>query len=468
MIRAHVIALLTIAALALLAGLLFTSVSKAAKLEPTVVLEEGIDPVLFDALLLSSDEVLIDQVEQIASAQWQTGYIPMLIEVFSYAIDRRGQDAAYRLLVEKTGQNFGSDVNKWHQWWWNQEPADVDGYAEFKARLYERIDPKFGSYFRDRQDTARIRLDEVRWGGVVQDGIPPLRSPKMIAAKKADYLDEDNIVFGVFLNGEAKAYPKRILAWHEMVVDEVGGTPFAGVYCTLCGAMIPYKTNHNGTHHKLGTSGFLFRSNKLMYDAETQSLWSTTKGEPVIGPLVGKGIQLEHFSVVTTTWGEWRRRHPDTKVLSLKTGHRRDYGEGIAYQDYFATDRLMFNTPFDDDRLKNKQEVLALRFQAAPDEQLAIDTAFLNDNPVYINAIGLQNFVVLTDKTGANRVYAHNGEAFVSYDGDATLTDKKGDRWVMTESDLTAPDGRRLARLPAHRAFWFGWRAAYPETKLIR
>jgi len=97
--------------------------------------------------------------------------------------------------------------------------------------------------------------------------------------------------------------------------------------------------------YTLGTSGFLYRSNKLMYDKQTQSLWNTLWGEPVIGPLSEKDIKLERMSVVTTTWGEWRRRHPKTKVLSLETGHERDYAEGVAYRDYFATDQLMFPVP---------------------------------------------------------------------------------------------------------------------------
>ena len=109
--------------------------------------------------------------------------------------------------------------------------------------------------------------------------------------------------------------------------------------------MVLYETRHKGVSHALGTSGFLYRSNKLMYDRETSSLWSTLHGTPVIGPLVGKGISLKRRSVVTTTWSEWKKRHPQTTVLSLDTGHRRDYGEGVAYQDYFSTDEVMFSVP---------------------------------------------------------------------------------------------------------------------------
>ena len=146
-----------------------------------------------------------------------------------------------------------------------REPREHPRYADFKAALYGLIDPKFRGYF-SSQRTSMIRLDEVRWGGVVQDGIPPLRGPEMISAKEATYLDDDNVIFGLEVEGDVRAYPKRILAWHEMFVDTVGGVPVAGVYCTLCGTMILYETMHDGVAHELGTSGFLYRSNKLMYD----------------------------------------------------------------------------------------------------------------------------------------------------------------------------------------------------------
>jgi len=87
-----------------------------------------------------------------------------------------------------------------------------------------------------------------------------------------------------------------------------------------------------------------------MYDHGTKSFWSTLHGEPVVGPLVGKGIKLNRRYLVTTTWGEWKKRHPDTTVLSLQTGHRRNYGEGVAYHNYFATDQLMFTVPKIDTR----------------------------------------------------------------------------------------------------------------------
>lgn len=289
----------------------------------------------------------------------------------------------------------------------------------------------------------------------------------MISAKEADYLQNSNIVFGLEINGDVRAYPKRIMAWHEMFVDNVGDTPVAGVYCTLCGSMILYKTEVNGVNHEIGTSGFLYRSNKLMYDKATQSLWNTFWGEPVIGKLVGEGIKLERVSIVTSTWGEWKKRHPNTKVLSIDTGYRRDYKEGVAYMEYFATDDLMFSVPKLDKRLKNKDEVLGLIFSESPNMPLAISSDFLSKDPVYQSKLGSKDFVVLTDKSGASRVYESKGTRFKSWDQSNSVTDNSGSLWTLSESKLESRNGDVLYRLPSHKAFWFGWFSAYSNTKLI-
>ncbi|MEH6443530.1 MAG: DUF3179 domain-containing protein [Oceanospirillaceae bacterium] len=411
----------------------------------------------------------ISKALSLLDKHWQAAYIAPLLEILSLNGTSTTARKIINLLEKRTGKEFNNNTNKWYFWLWNEPENIVSYYADLKATLYQQVDPKFNQYFRGRQKQAAIRLDEIRWGGVVQDGIPPLRYPKMLIAENANYLADDNIVFGIEVNGDARAYPKRILAWHEMFVDSIGGIEIAGVYCTLCGTVIPYKTTANGIQYDLGTSGFLYRSNKLMYDQKTQSLWSTVKGEPVVGPLVNKGIALEHIGVVTTTWGEWKRRHPKTKVLSLDTGYRRNYGEGVAYNAYFSTDQLMFNTPFIDTRLNNKQEVLALRFFASPKEQLAIDTDFLSKNWLYKTNIGRQKLLILTDLSGANRVYDPKEVDFVSYDQDSTLVDSTGEQWILEEHSLVAKkSNRKLTSLPYRRAFWFGWHAVFPETKLIK
>lgn len=411
----------------------------------------------------SERETAYNYLEQ----NWQNNFTPMILETVYLNRDIGTRVNLMQLLQSKTGQNLGFDLDSWYVWLWQQNWKPYPSYAEFKSRLYRLIDPIFGGYF-SNDHTATIRLDEVRWGGVRQDGIPPLRSPVMIDASGATYLQDNDIVFGLEVNGDVRAYPKRILAWHEMFVDEVGGVPVAGVYCTLCGTMILYKTTVDGVNHELGTSGFLYRSNKLMYDKKTQSLWNTLMGSPVIGPLTGKGIQLDRLSVVTTTWGEWRRRHPNTQVLSLETGYTRDYGEGAAYREYFATDDLMFTVPELDARLLNKDEILGLIFQHAPEEPVAIASSYLQKNPLFMDEVAGLRFVVLTDTSGAHRVYEAKDIVFTEWDKDNTVIDSAGISWRLSENALRAEDGRLLYRQPSHNAFWFGWYSAYKHTRLVK
>ena len=176
-------------------------------------------------------------------------------------------------------------------------------------------------------------------------------------------------------------------------------------------------------------------------------------------------MELETLPVVTTTWGEWRRRHPETRTLSLETGRERDYNEGAAYRDYFSTDRLMFAVPTLDQRLPNKAEILALRYDGEP---LAIAAEFLQRHPVYQGHAGSTDFVVFTDPSGANRVYEASGISFASWDGLDRALDRDGRRWRLSEGSLTAEDGTRSQRLAAHRAFWFGWYSQFPHTRLVR
>ena len=225
-----------------------------------------------------------------------------------------------------------------------------------------------------------------------------------------------------------------------------------------------YQTDQNGKHYELGTSGFLYRSNKLMYDHETESFWSTLQGVPVVGELVGKEIELKRRHVVTTTWGKWKSLHPDTTVLSLDTGHRRDYGEGVAYANYFATDRLMFDVPKKDERLLNKDQVFALR---QGDDQVAIAIDFLKKHPVYAEKVGDTEVVIFADEDGTSRAYESGGLTFQSFDGINKAIDANGQTWKVSESEIVNGD-MKLSRIPSHRAFWFGWRSQFPETRLVK
>ncbi len=446
------------------------------------------------------DDAAEEALEQIAAA-WRDGYAPIVRDMLRLlrppappaptfgAPDPTRTEPAFELTLRRehpstrvwrrlmrfverqTGQRFGGEVDRLQHWIWEQPYDPHPDYALFKGEWYAAVDTRFRSFF-PRGVTATIRLDEIDWGGVVVNGIPPLAYPRTLPAAAAEYLDDDHVVFGIAVNGEARAYPKRILAWHEMALDRLGGVELTIVYCTLCGTVIPYESVVDGRHVTIGTSGFLYRSNKLMFDDETKSLWNTFEGVPVVGPLVGSGLRLRHRSVVTTTWEEWRRLHPETTVLSLETGHRRDYSEGAAYRDYFGTDRLMFQVPQIDDRLRNKDEVVVMLLADAAGTRhpLAIAAGFLSDNRVYQTEHAGHRLAVITSARGANRVYAAGAERFARLLDDGRVADAAGGVWRVTEDALVAEGDpqRRLARVAAQRAFWFGWYSQFPETRLIR
>ena len=441
-------------------------------------------------------------LEQIAAAGWRDGYAAIIRDMmrlmqppqrpertpgvprlfpgntdpaFELTLRRAHPSTKiWRRLMEfvedQTGERF-DDLEELEEWIWEQPYELHPDYALFKGAWYAAVDQRFRDFF-PADVEATIRLDEIDWGGVTIDGIPELEYPKTIPADDADYLDADHIVFGIAVNGEARAYPKRILAWHEMAIDRLGGVELTIVYCTLCGTVIPYESVVDGKHITIGTSGFLYRSNKLMFDEETKSLWNTFEGTPVVGPLVGSGVRLTHRSVVTTTWEEWRRKHPGTTVLSLETGYERDYREGAAYRQYFSNDRLMFQVPQTDDRLRNKDEVVVMLLEDAAGvrQPLALSAEFLEDNQLYQMDHAGHPLVIVTTDEGANRVYASEGLLFARRVDNDRVTDTTGETWTVTEDGLVTESdpALRLARVAAQRAFWFGWYSQFPETVLVK
>lgn len=375
-------------------------------------------------------------------------------------------------LEKQTGKRFDPYLRGWREWMWTLPYEPHPDYARFKGIVYGAIDRRMQRFF-PPDARSLIRLDEIDWGGVTVNGIPPLYYPNVLPAAEARYLRDSHLVFGVVVNGEARAYPKRILAWHEMAVDRLGGIELTVVYCTLCGTVIPYDSVVSGKRLRFGTSGLLYRSNKLMFDEETMSLWNTIDGSPVVGPLAGSGLQLTSHPAVTTTWGEWRAQHPDTTVLSLETGHRRDYSEGAAYRDYFSHDRLYFQVAGTDRRLRNKEEVLVMRVRPAAGgaaQPVAVVASFLKRSPFFHFEVAGRRLLAVTSKQGANRVYAldQHQVAFPSSASSDRPVDAAGRAWTQTENALTLHDGSiALPRVTAHRAFWFGWYAQYPQTLLI-
>jgi hypothetical protein len=376
-------------------------------------------------------------------------------------------------LEKQTRKRFDASLNGWREWMWSLPYEPHPDYARFKGMVYGAgVDSRMQQFFRS-DSRSLIRLDEVDWGGVRVNGIPPLYYPKVLKAPEARYLRDGNVVFGVVVNGEPRAYPKRVLAWHEMAIDKLGGVEVTVVYCTLCGTVIPYDSVVGGRRRGFGTSGLLYRSNKLMFDEETMSLWSTLEGKPVVGPLVETGLQMTSHPAVTTTWGEWRAEHPGTTVLSLETGHRRDYSEGAAYRDYFSNDQLYFQVSKTDRRLKNKTEVLVMQVRPAAGgdpQPVAIEAEFLKKTPVFHFEVAGRRLLAVTTRQGANRVYALGGHnvVFQSRVPSGVLIDTAGRAWQQSEAALALADGSiSLPRFVAQRAFWFGWYAQYPDTILL-
>ncbi len=348
----------------------------------------------------------------------------------------------------------------WHEWMlWQQAHPEIvpfDGFGALKADAMALFDDEFRRFLRPGV-SHEIRLEEIVWGGVVKDGIPALNYPVHVGAAEADYLADDDLVFGVAINGEARAYPLRILDWHEMANDWVGGMHVTLAYCTLCGSGILYQTQLPPRREPFvfGSSGFLYRSNNLMYDQQTHSLWNQFTGRPGVGPLVGSGIRLEVLPLVIERWRDWRARHPETKVLSIRTGYSRDYTPCESYGDYFASDQFLFPALVADRRLRPKDYVFALRI--GPDEKAWPLTAFTGGR-VISDRIGGLDVVLIGNAAGRTvRAYRADGRVFVA---DPASPDrlKYGDEvWRIEEAALVGPQGERLARLPGHIAYGFAF-----------
>jgi hypothetical protein len=387
----------------------------------------------------------------------RTDLIAGLVEAMRFSRERTG--AISQTLAALTGERRAHD---WFDWMlWQQAHPEIvphDSYIGFKREIYLRIDPNFDVFLKPaflRRDAMKIRLEEITWGGVLKDAIPALDNPAMIGAAQADYLRPDDLVFGVSINGDARAYPLRIMGWHEMFNEVIGGVAVALAYCTLCGAGILFETEVEGRANPFvfGSSGFLYRSNKLMFDRQTHSLWNQFTGRPVVGPLADSGIELRQRPVVITGWTSWRTANPDTTVLSLDTGYRRDYGSGVVYRDYFASDELMFPALSDQTRQKQKDYVFGIRRFAGAK---AWPVEAFRRRPVINDSVAGFDVVLLGDADSRTvRAYAREGLTFRAAGGQILSED--GAAWTVGEEALTSADGRSLARQAGHVAYWFAW-----------
>ncbi|MDQ3536054.1 MAG: DUF3179 domain-containing protein, partial [Bacteroidota bacterium] len=169
-----------------------------------------------------------------------------------------------------------------------------------------------------------ISANEIKDGGPPRDGIPAIDKPEFKKASDIK-LDEDTRVLGVIVNGIAKAYPISIMNYHEIVNDHFGGKPVVVTYCPLCGSGIAFDASIENNTRTFGVSGLLYNSDMLLYDRQTESLWSQIMMEAVSGPLVKSKLQM--IPTMNTSWEEWKKKHPQTFVLTENTGYTRDYSK---------------------------------------------------------------------------------------------------------------------------------------------
>jgi len=278
-------------------------------------------------------------------------------------------------------------------------------------------------------DEPLVPAKEIVRGGPPRDGIPSLKEPQFVAADEADYLGTKDRVLGIDRNGERRAYPVRILNYHEVVNDNVGGETIVITYCPLCGTGMAFVGTVGERPLEFGVSGLLYNSDVLMFDRQTESLWSQIKKLAINGPL--KGSALEQVALSHTTWQDWRTRHPDTTVLSNDTGYRRNY-EVDPYPNYGRDQKLYFPVSKTSRAYKRKELVMGLeinqQFRAYPFKELKAGPTRFSDT--------------------------FQGEQFEVLYHPANATAR-----IMDDSGQ---------EIPTTLAFWFAWYAFHPDTEVYR
>ena len=330
------------------------------------------------------------------------------------------------------------DVSGWNEAtnrlmaWDIPEPPD---YLRYKSTIFTAVLPEWKPLFVDGEIDWRF----VSWGGVLIDNrafdttdercncIPAADNPPVTNAKSAKWLDDDDIVFGIALNGEARAYPRQIMEVREMVNDTLGGRELGIPYCTLCGAAQAWFTDEvpDGVDRPvLRTSGLLSRSNKVMFDLNTFSVFDTFRGNAVTGPLLEKGVKLNQASVVTTTWGAWKKSYPKTTVLE----ERLALGQDFDFRNGRDAKGPIFPIGEVDPRLPVQEDVLGI--VTASGTPVAFHVASLIEVLDAGEKVEFENTEIVLDAGGVKAI------------------DKDGND------------------LGTHQAFWFAWSQFYPETLL--
>ncbi len=283
--------------------------------------------------------------------------------------------------------------------------------------------------FRFNQDEANIPLDEIHSGGPPKGGIPAIDQPRFIAASDAGFVSDDSRVLGLVERGIAKAYPIDIMNWHEIVNDRFAGEPVVITYCPLCGSGVAFSAMIAGKAATFGVSGLLYNSDVLLYDRETETLWSQILGRAVAGPL--QGTPLKMLPLVESTWGEWRSENTNSLLLSRETGFRRDYDRD-PYAGYQDSDGVWFPVAKKDPRFHPKERVLGVTYG------------------------------------GQARAYPFSELSRLK----GELQDSLGGKRFTIRYDVRNETARLIERededIKAIQSFWFAWYAFHPKTEVFR
>ncbi|RDE23063.1 DUF3179 domain-containing protein [Motiliproteus coralliicola] len=276
-----------------------------------------------------------------------------------------------------------------------------------------------------------IPEEQILSGGPPRDGIPSIDRPRFVDADQDDFLQPESPVIGLSLAGESRAYPISILNWHELVNDRFGDQPVLISYCPLCGTAIVFDARLDGAPVEFGVSGLLYNSDLLLYDRQSESLWSQITGEAVTG--ARKGQRLTLLPSTLTSWQRWRQQHPETRLLSTDTGFRRDY-QRSPYGDYERNGRLYFPVEFLSQRYHPKERVLGVQVG---------------------NAYKAYPFVELAKR-----------------DDESPLIDELGGQKLRIEYDIQSRSGQvfdqQQRELPVINSFWFAWYGFHPDTDIWR
>jgi hypothetical protein len=318
-----------------------------------------------------------------------------------------------------------------------------------------------------------IPSDQVFDGGPGKDGIPALVNASFIDPAQATYLKDDDLVIGVEVNGEIRAYPHPILDWHEIINDQIGQTHIAVTYCPLTGSGIGWNRNIQGEVTTFGVSGLLYNTNLIPYDRATNSNWSQMTLKAVNGQRIGLPADL--IPMVETTWKTWKDIYPSSKVVSNLTGYNRQYGL-YPYSDYRTNhSRLLFPVNVSDSRLPRKERVLGILGTSGSGNKVYQISAFPDGIGVIHDNIGNES-VVVAGSAGHNfgvvykRMLAGGVELSFSPIQDslpAVMVDNEGTTWDVFGTGLSGPRaGQKLEPTRSFIAYWFAWVAFYPNPEI--